>query len=455
MSDTVVREYQWDPQPEAWAALVAIVEDLVVGEASLASFAQRLRAETGTRLVDWIRALTLPANSPHVSSLLESGFSPTQPCRDGTAALLNHRGMFPLIQTRPDAGTPSHPMQLVITVEDVGRCVAAHRWDGDVVHISSVINGRPAAVVQLRQTQLLLLGMETSSDWQQALSFDDDLARHRQALLQRERDHADHQAGFGHAAALIDSVQRDLGKDLACDLFFAAEREYWQSRNRAARVQKERQDVMGLGWANHDHHTYRSSRECFVHLIAALEQLGLRCRERFYAGREAGWGAQVLERPETGIIVFADVDLSPEEVATDFAHQPLPPRETLGTVGLWCRLHGESYLQAGMHHLECQFDFAAACEQLAAAGIESMAPFTDFPFLKQAFTVGEMWPVAEDRIASALADGCITVEQAERFRSAGAIGSHLEILERNDAYKGFNQTGISDIIIRTDPRRGS
>jgi hypothetical protein len=29
----------------------------------------------------------------------------------------------------------------------------------------------------------------------------------------------------------------------------------------------------------------------------------------------------------------------------------------------------------------------------------------------------------------------------------------MEILERNDGYKGFNQTGISEIITRTDPRR--
>jgi hypothetical protein len=33
------------------------------------------------------------------------------------------------------------------------------------------------------------------------------------------------------------------------------------------------------------------------------------------------------------------------------------------------------------------------------------------------------------------------------------LGSHLEILERNDGYKGFNQTGVSDIIARTDPRK--
>ena len=25
----------------------------------------------------------------------------------------------------------------------------------------------------------------------------------------------------------------------------------------------------------------------------------------------------------------------------DFAHEPLPPESRLGTVGLWCKLHGE------------------------------------------------------------------------------------------------------------------
>jgi hypothetical protein len=39
-----------------------------------------------------------------------------------------------------------------------------------------------------------------------------------------------------------------------------------------------------------------------------------------------------------------------------------------------------------------------------------------------------------------------------RTHQQGALGSHLEILERNDGYKGFNQTGISQIIRRTDPR---
>jgi hypothetical protein len=190
-----------------------------------------------------------------------------------------------------------------------------------------------------------------------------------------------------------------------------------------------------------------------MHLIATLEQMGFHCRERFYAGREAGWGAQVLEQPECRVVIFADVDLSPEELTGDFAHEALEERDELGTVGLWCELHGEAFLEAGMHHLECQFDFNAAREQLSAAGVETMAPFTDFPFLRQAFTRGEMWPVNPKRIEQLVSEGRISAEQADRFRREGALGSHLEILERNDGYKGFNQTGVSEIIARTDPRR--
>jgi hypothetical protein len=57
----------------------------------------------------------------------------------------------------------------------------------------------------------------------------------------------------------------------------------------------------------------------------------------------------------TGVTVFADVDLRPDETEIDFSEQSLPPASQLGTVGLWCALHGDSLLQAGMHHLEARF----------------------------------------------------------------------------------------------------
>jgi hypothetical protein len=236
-------------------------------------------------------------------------------------------------------------------------------------------------------------------------------------------------------------------------VFFEAERRFYERRNRAARVQKARQDALGLGWFNRDHHTYRSSRIRFRSLIAVLEALGLRCRERFYAGRDAGWGAQVLEHPETLSMVFADVDLSAEEIAGDFPHEGLGARAGVGTVGLWCELHGEAFLAAGMHHLECQFDIDAVSRQLPAHGIGVMHRFSDFPHLKQAFTEGEIWSVEPSRLARAERAGLLGAAQAERLRREGAIGSHFEVLERNAGYRGFNQEGISRIILATDPRR--
>jgi hypothetical protein len=247
----------------------------------------------------------------------------------------------------------------------------------------------------------------------------------------------------------------EVGKDMASSLFFAAEREFWMRRNRAGRLQKERQDALGLGWGNHDHHTYRSSRRCFRRLIQMLELLGMRCRERFYPGGEAGWGAQVLEQPVTGIVVFADVDMTPDELKHDFAHDGFPdhPNRKLGTVGLWCALHGEAFLEAGMHHLEAQFDFEALRDRLVALDIGMMKPFTDFPHLRQAFSTGEKWTVRRDRVMKLLAAELIDPRQARLFIDEGALGSHLENLERNDGFKGFNQTGVDEIISATDPRK--
>jgi hypothetical protein len=251
---------------------------------------------------------------------------------------------------------------------------------------------------------------------------------------------------------LARSLVSDMGVDVAAWIAFEAERAHWQRRNRAAEVQKARQDSLGLGWANHDHHTFRSSREVFELLVQILETFGFHSRERFYAGAEAGWGAQVMEQPTCRFAVFADVDLSPDEVEGDFAHRPLPPRHELGTVGLWCALHGESMLDAGLHHLAARFDFDAVTAGLAERQIGMMRPFSDFSYLRQAFTQGERWGVAPDRAERLAAAGQIDGAQRAQFAAKGAIGSHLENIQRGEGFKGFNQQTVSDIIRRTDPR---
>ena len=274
----------------------------------------------------------------------------------------------------------------------------------------------------------------------------------RELWQTRRRVWDDDRAGMKHGLERIEQMVKLVGQDLACHLVFEEERRYWQKRNRAGTEQKRRQDSLGLGWANHDHHTFRSSRECFVYLIKAWELLGFHRRECYYAGEEAGWGAQVVEQAVEGIIIFNDVDLNPDEVDVDFSRKELPSQPTLGTIGLWCGLHGESFLEAGMHHLECRFDYALLRDQLKAEGINTMKPFSDFPFLKQAFTEGERWTVRRARAERLLQNQSITDDQFAEFTKNGAIGSHLENLQRKGGFKGFNQHAVSTIIAETDPR---
>jgi hypothetical protein len=175
-------------------------------------------------------------------------------------------------------------------------------------------------------------------------------------------------------------------------------------------------------------------------------------RERFYAGKQAGWGAQVLEHPICKEAIFADVDLNPEESAGDFAHEGLTPERKHSTVGLWVGLHGESILSAGIHHLAALVDFQKINTKLPEQGVPVMAPFSTFPFLKQAFTRREIWQPEESRMKALLVQGSMNDEQSARFSKEGAIGSHLEIIERNSGFKGFNQDSVNAIITATDPR---
>ena len=84
-----------------------------------------------------------------------------------------------------------------------------------------------------------------------------------------------------------------------------------------------------------------------------------------------------------------------------------------------------------------------------------MPPFSDFEFLKQAFTEGERWPVRRERAETLRRDRLITEEQFQRFFREGAIGSHLETLQRRGGFKGFNQKSVSAVIAATDPRTES
>jgi hypothetical protein len=448
-----VQQFHWEVQPAGAVLIAGLVEDFCERSPRLAGFRERLRNQTGTRLTDWIDHLVIPSDEPLAEDLPHAGFERGEDGGDGLVTWEHDEGLFPRVRV----GARGRQMVIKVdSLDDFMSAIGRAMDDTLPLHWPPAGPVRQVAALVERGVELCAIERHGSRAFHAPPADPEQLElaeQHLKSFCTRARKVDDSHDGFADATRRIKAAAKDLGTGWACDLFFRAEREYWQSRNYAARVQYRRQQRLGLGWANHDHHTFRSGRQCFSHLIEVLELLGFVCRERFYAGREAGWGAQVLEQLDSGVVIFADVDLSPAEVTGDFAHEPLPQRAELGTVGLWCRLHGEAFLAAGMHHLECQFDFDAVRKQLSDEGIQTMAPFTNFPFLKQAFTAGEVWPVEPARIDSLLGEGLIDATQAEKFRREGALGSHLEILERNDGYKGFNQTGINDIILRTDPRR--
>jgi len=454
--------FDWKRWPETEAVVDAFIASALEGNAFAANLSERMPVETSTRFKDWVDHLVVTDRPGLARELTGLGYErQATPYAVGVPVFTHSGGIFPRIAVAPGSGPEVR--EIAIKAESVAAFSRAH-------DLGLAIVGYPLGPYRVGRIpgQHTTLAVVERRGYNGFEPFPGEAAREgrmkphaaRDALAARElwearrRRFDDDAEGFDATEATLARVIELAGSaDLACHLVFEVERDYWQSRNLAARVQKARQDRLGLGWANHDHHTFRCSRQFFPRVTRIFETLGFYLRERFHAGEHAGWGAQVLEHPTTGIVIFADLDLDAHEAEEDFAHNALADLPRPNTVGLWVGLHGESMLEAGMHHLEAQFDFDALRDGLKAeANIDVMKPFSDFPFLRQAFTAGERWPVAKHRADRCLALGWITAEQHEKFLREGALGSHLENLQRREGYKGFNQQAVSAIIAATDPR---
>ena len=442
--------FEWPLCYEAENFILSRIDAFTQQHSFARTLATGMRDQTGTLMLDWTDYLLLPASDE--AELRATGYTddPLADAPDAQKQLWHPEAMLPRVLIAPT--NAKYPLALGIRVDDVAFFAGVHG-------VTNEILGAP-----LSRFRRMLISEENGASFEVLerrgyrgyMPADFDLRAYltaRELWQTRRRVWDDVAEGFRHSHERLQRMIELVGRDMACHLVFEEERRFWQKRNRAGTEQKRRQDSLGLGWSNHDHHTYRSSREGFVDLIKAWEMLGFHRRERYYAGAQAGWGAQIVEQPVEGITIFNDVDLNPDEVEIDFSRKALPPQPKLGTIGLWCGLHGESFLEAGMHHLECRFDHALLRDQLAKEGINTMKPFSDFPFLKQAFTEGERWKVRHERLERLRANGSIDDAQFEEFAKNGAIGSHLENLQRWGGFKGFNQHAVSLIIAETDPRK--
>jgi len=447
---------EWRRHPEAETFLIKRLEPFSAEMPLLRAFAVQLYQRASGRLIDWLDHLVLADGALVRGELAELGFEAEESPADPGDVVYHHPGaILPLVVLRSGGRPQLDLLSVAIQVEEVSHFLMAQR-------VAATVEGSPLSPLRRARVWRNANGREVLAverrGYRGTLPTDmpsDYPGRYLHALERwatRPRCFDNTREGMEQTLKLARSLVGDVGADTAAWAAFAAERIYWQQRNRAGQAQKNRQDSLGLGWANHDHQAFRSSREVFSALIQILETFGFHRRERFYAGEEAGWGAQVMEQPVCRLAVFADVDLAPEEMSSDFSSELLPPREELGTVGLWCALHGESMLTAGMHHLAGRFDFDAATAGLDGWGVKMLHPFSEFSYLRQAFTQGERWPVDPERLERLAAAGLINDKQRARFAEQGAVSSHLENIQRGEGFKGFNQTAVSDIIRRTDPR---
>ena len=421
------------------------------------TLSHRMREETGTLLLDWVDHIVV--SGEHEADFRAAGFEDDAAveAESGMVSLHHPRAMLPRVRVDAGASSLSTPRLLAVRPEFVADFIAAHNLRAEPEG-EPLSRFRRVFVSEAHGCRLEAVERRGYRGYTPASLPPGAVAarlKARELFHTRPREFADDAEGFRITHVLTKRAVALVGRALAANFFWEAERARWERRNRAAQIQKRRQDALGLGWGNHDHHTPRCSRRNFLAVMRLMELLGFERRERYHAGHDAGWGAQILEHPVEPIVVFADVDLLPEERELDFSRVPLPEVRQLGTVGLWTGLHGDSLLDAGMHHLEARFDHALLREQLGKEGVATMNPFSDFEFLRQAFTEGERWPVRPERAARLLAAGSITREQHDEFVGHGAIGSHLENLQRRGGFKGFNQRSVSAIIAATDPRKQS
>lgn len=243
------------------------------------------------------------------------------------------------------------------------------------------------------------------------------------------RNVTDPEEAFKKTVEVIAKAVHLVGIERAASEWVEAEVNYWEKGNRAGLVQGKFQRALGLGWSNKDHITYRNSKTFFPKTLEILSRLGFEKRERL---RAEEFTAQILEHPALGVSVFVDVDP--------------PEKKELGTVGLWVKLHGESMLSAGLHHVACRYDFVKVQEVLRKEGIFFRPPFSNFYDLKQAFTEGEKRLVPEAHGRRLLREGLITQPQFKQYVTEGAIYTHLEDIERRNGFKGFNPHSVNKTL---------
>ena len=288
--------FQWKCHPKAEALLLSFLDSSCEANPFIERLRQDLQKHTSTRLFDWLDHLTIN-HTPEVEVELEQlGFAIES--ASPAYRIYHHPGaQLPRLVIRDEANGIAGAALMVERIADFLMARGMAGW----IEGTPFSRFRRGCVSTENQTSLWVVERRGSSGIEPVYMHEGYLERYFEALEKwktRPRNMASAAEALNRAIKLAEEMVETLGQELAAWIVLECEREYWQQRNKAAQLQYSRQQQLGMGWANHDHHTFRSSRQHFHSLSGLFEILGFHCRERFYAGEEAGWGAQVMENPK-------------------------------------------------------------------------------------------------------------------------------------------------------------
>ena len=223
---------------------------------SLAQLSRDITQRVGSPLIDWVDSLHLVAEARRRTKWIDLGWLPADKGRDHEVLRFAGEELPPIVLHR------GLTARLDLRVEQLDTFLKAHG-----LVFNACIEGQAGSALrraQWKSTGLRAFGIverHGCASFDPRVSACNDpkkLAQWRQRISDRPRSVADESESMAELGELLKKACSDLGQGPATDLFLACEREYWQGRNVAARMQYRRQQGLGLGWGNYGKHVYLS-----------------------------------------------------------------------------------------------------------------------------------------------------------------------------------------------------
>ncbi|MBI5141733.1 MAG: hypothetical protein HZA20_06015 [Nitrospirae bacterium] len=373
--------FVWEEYPETEAMVASLIREACEKSEEINRVTHQISSRTFSRISDWIESFTLSGALMYEIERLGYRLWTTI---YGQKIFIHPRGCFPALRVFPG------PVQVVrgITLKIESLTVFRH-LGGFYGELDGTPGSGYSRILLSDTGGTLLFAAEKNADMWMPEEMDSsgvqDIMEARELILKRRRAFDRGEDGWKYTERIINRVIGLVGRDRCASMFLDSERRIWEVCCPAAMALKSLHDKLGLGWGNHDHHVFRSSRKNFHHLIAIFELMGFGRRERFLRGADANeWGVQALEQPSIGAVALVELDASRDEMNDEILEGGLDELKTPGVVGKWVGERGESIFGGYMHRLALRYDYDELRRNLPSLGLDISEPYAGAPSVRQA-----------------------------------------------------------------------